>query len=81
MAHSQHVDSLAGAFLANSLVDANFTEFCERVEEMLYAHERGEIASTDALRRIGQALDMMREYNYRLWRQVAQLRGADHKGE
>jgi hypothetical protein len=61
---------MAGVFLASSLAGANVTEFCTRVEETLRAYDGNEISSTEALSRIRQTLDLMNEYNARLWRQV-----------
>ena len=70
MARNQDLNHLAGVFLASSLAGANVTEFCARVDEILQAYDGEEISSTEALWRIRQTLDLMKEYNARLWRQV-----------
>jgi len=70
MTHSQNLDRLAGVFLASSLADANGIEFCARVEEVLQAHDGDEISPTEALWHIRQMLDLMKEYNARLRRQI-----------
>ena len=70
MARNQDFDHLAGVFLASSLAGANFAEFCTRVEETLQAYDGKEIASAEALWRIRHTLDLMKEYNARLWGQV-----------
>ena len=70
MASNRDLDQLAAVILASSLRDANVTEFCTGVEETLRAYDGNEISSTEALWRIRQMLDLMNEYNARLWRQV-----------
>lgn len=77
MALHQNPDHMAGVFLASSLAGANVTEFCTCVEEILRAYDGDEISSTEALWHIRQTLDLMKEYNARLWQQIGQPRGVD----